>query len=167
MSYAQDDPVSLLLANTWEPALAITGAAGLPAPEDGGNVLRPSTSLKLSLRIPPTLDAARAGRRLEELLESDPPYGAKVRYEARSLPGLGRSGDSTMARRRVQSASQRHFGKPAMFKGQGGSIPFMAMLGERFPEAQFFITGGLGPGRTPMAPTSSCTCRTPSASPAA
>src|SRR6266581_5268403 len=81
MRYAQDDPVALLLANTWEPALSITGAAGLPSPRDGGNVLRPSTSLKLSLRIPPTLDAARAARRLKEILETDPPYGARVRCE--------------------------------------------------------------------------------------
>jgi acetylornithine deacetylase/succinyl-diaminopimelate desuccinylase-like protein len=153
MSYAQDDPVSLLLANTWEPALAITGAAGLPTPEDGGNVLRPFTSLKLSLRIPPTLDAARASRRLKELLEADPPYGAKVRYESsHPSPGWDAPATQPWLVDAVQSASQRHFGKPAMFKGLGGSIPFMAMLGERFPKAQFFITGTGGPGSNAHGP---------------
>src|SRR6266511_227805 len=153
MSYAQDDPVSLLLANTWEPALSITGAAGLPTPEDGGNVLRPFTSLKLSLRIPPTLDAAQANRRLKELLEADPPYRARVRYEgANPSPGWDAPATQPWLVDAVQSASERHFGKPAMFKGLGGSIPFMAMLGERFPKAQFFITGTGGPGSNAHGP---------------
>src|SRR6266536_3979039 len=153
MSYAQDDPVSLLLANTWEPALSITGAAGLPTPEDGGNVLRPFTSLKLSLRIPPTLDAARANRRLKELLEADPPYRARVRYESSNpSPGWDAPATQPWLVDAVQSASERHFGKPAMFKGLGGSIPFMAMLGDRFPKAQFFITGTGGPGSNAHGP---------------
>src|SRR5436309_273013 len=153
MRYAQDDPVSLLLANTWEPALAITGAAGLPTPEDGGNVLRPFTSLKLSLRIPPTLDAARATRRLKELLEADPPYGARVRCETSTpSPGWDAPATEPWLLEAVQVASERHFGRPAMFKGLGGSIPFMAMLGERFPRAQFFITGTGGPGSNAHGP---------------
>src|SRR5262249_38527240 len=88
MRYAKADPVELLLAGTWEPALSVIGAAGLPGPADAGNVLRPQTSLKLSLRIPPTLDAERANERLKTLLESDPPYGAKVQFRA-STPSPG------------------------------------------------------------------------------
>src|SRR6266702_2264990 len=153
MRYAQDDPVALLLANTWEPALSITGAAGLPSPRDGGNVLRPSTSLKLSLRIPPTLDAARANRRLKEILETDPPYGARVRCETSTpSPGWDAPATEPWLLEAVQVASERHFGRPAMFKGLGGSIPFMAMLGERFPRAQFFITGTGGPGSNAHGP---------------
>jgi acetylornithine deacetylase/succinyl-diaminopimelate desuccinylase-like protein len=153
MRYAQDEPVALLLAGTWAPALAVIGAAGLPSPADGGNVLRPQTSLKLSLRIPPTLDAARAGRRLTEILEADPPYGAKVRFTA-SAPSAGWDAPTTepWLLDAVHAASQRHFGRPAMFSGLGGSIPFMAMLGERFPRAQFFITGTGGPGSNAHGP---------------
>ena len=153
MRYAHEQPVDMLLANTWAPALEITGAAGLPAPADGGNVLRPVTQLKLSLRIPPTLDAARATRRLAEILEADPPYGARVRYEA-STPSPGWDAPATRPwlSTAVQEASERHFGRPAMFKGLGGSIPFMAMLGERFPRAQFFITGTGGPGSNAHGP---------------
>ncbi len=153
MRYAQNDPVELLLANTWAPALAITGAAGLPSPEDGGNVLRPFTSLKLSLRIPPTLDADRATRRLKEILEADPPYGARVRYEtSHPSPGWDAPATEPWLLDTVQAASERHFGRPVMFKGLGGSIPFMAMLGERFPRAQFFITGTGGPGSNAHGP---------------
>jgi acetylornithine deacetylase/succinyl-diaminopimelate desuccinylase-like protein len=153
MRYAKDDALALMLAGTWEPALAVTGAAGLPAPADAGNVLRPQTSLKLSLRIPPTLDAARAGRRLADILEADPPYGAAVRFEA-SDPSSG--WDAPAAEpwllEAIHSASRRHFGRPAMFNGLGGSIPFMAMLGQRFPRAQFFITGTGGPGSNAHGP---------------
>ena len=153
MRYVHDDAVDRLLANTWAPALSITGAAGLPAPADGGNVLRPFTSLKLSLRVPPTLDAVRGGARLKELLEADPPYGARVRFEGSTpSPGWDAPATKPWLLEAVQSASQRHYGRPAMFTGLGGSIPFMAMLGQRFPRAQFFIPGTGGPGSNAHGP---------------
>jgi acetylornithine deacetylase/succinyl-diaminopimelate desuccinylase-like protein len=153
MRTVSDDPTGLLLANTWAPALAITGAGGLPRPEDGGNVLRPFTSLKLSLRLPPTLDAEEAIRRLRALLESDPPYGARVRFAADGAsPGWNAPASQPWLLDAIQDASRRHFGRPAMFTGIGGSIPFMAMLGERFPRAQFFITGTGGPGSNAHGP---------------
>src|SRR5207249_4767804 len=134
MRPVHDEPVELLLNNTWRPALGITGAAGLPLPGDGGNVLRPQTTLKLSLRLPPTCDADRAARRLKELLETDPPYGAHVTYRAEA-PGNGWDASPTSAwlAESVDRASRAYFGKPAMHQGLGGSIPFMSMLGERFP----------------------------------
>jgi acetylornithine deacetylase/succinyl-diaminopimelate desuccinylase-like protein len=153
MRAVQDDPVELLLNNTWRPALAITGAAGLPLPGDGGNVLRPQTTLKLSLRLPPTCDAERAARRLKELFETDPPYGASVTYHAET-PGNGWDAPETRAwlSESVDRASRAHFGKPAMHEGIGGSIPFMSMLGERFPQSQFLITGVMGPGSNAHGP---------------
>ncbi len=153
MRCAHASPADLLLANTWAPTLAITGAAGLPALADGGNVLRPFTSLKLSLRIPPTLDVARAARRLREVLEAEPPYGARVRFTVDSLsPGWDAPATEPWLLDAVHAASRRHFGRPAMFTGLGGSIPFMAMLGDRFPRAQFFITGTGGPGSNAHGP---------------
>jgi acetylornithine deacetylase/succinyl-diaminopimelate desuccinylase-like protein len=153
MGYAHPGPAALLLANTWAATLGVTGAAGLPALADGGNVLRPFTSLKLSLRIPPTLDAPRAARRLQEILEADPPYGARVRFAVDSLsPGWDAPATEPWLLDAVHAASRRHFGRPAMFSGLGGSIPFMAMLGARFPRAQFFITGTGGPGSNAHGP---------------
>jgi acetylornithine deacetylase/succinyl-diaminopimelate desuccinylase-like protein len=153
MSPLTTDPVAALLANTWEPALAITGAAGLPLPADGGNVMRPSTALKLSLRLPPTVDAGVAARRVKETLEAEPPHGARVHFEVEA-PGNGWNAPATSdwLLAAVQSASQAFFGKPAMFQGIGGSIPFMAMLGERYPRAQFLITGVMGPGSNAHGP---------------
>ena len=141
-----DDPLEALLAGTWKPALSITGAAGLPLPTDGGNVLRPQTAAKLSMRLPPTVKAAQAAKRLKETLEADPPYGARVRFETES-PGDGWEAPTTAPwlAQAMRRASEASFGQPSMSQGTGGSIPFMAMLGARYPQAQFMITGVLGP----------------------
>ncbi|MFQ5719122.1 MAG: M20 family metallopeptidase [Acidobacteriota bacterium] len=140
------DPVELILNRTWRPQLAITGAAGLPSLESAGNVLRPRTAVKVSLRIPPRLDADEATAFVKKLFETDPPYGARVRFS----PEQGASGwdappVAPWLEESARTASQEFFGKPLCYMGEGGSIPFMGMLGERFPEAQFMITGVLGP----------------------
>jgi hypothetical protein len=109
-------------------------------------VLRPRTQLVLSLRLPPSVDAARASARLKELLEDDPPYGAHVRFEAgQAASGWHAPRTEPWLERAIDQASVAHFGKPAMWMGEGGTIPFMAMLGDKFPKAQFLITGVLGP----------------------
>jgi acetylornithine deacetylase/succinyl-diaminopimelate desuccinylase-like protein len=153
MRLAQDDALERVLAGTWRPALSITGAGGLPQPADGGNVLRPKTVTKLSLRLPPTVSAVRAAERVRQTLESDPPYGARVTFEVES-PGTGWDAPPTerWLLDAMQQASQTYFGQPAMFQGIGGSIPFMAMLGERYPRAQFMITGVMGPGSNAHGP---------------
>ena len=140
------DPVELLLNNTWKPMLSITGADGLPALKDSGNVLRPYTALKLSLRLPPTLDAKNAQSILQNLLLSKPPYGAEVSLKF-DEPASGWSAPPLQPwlDNAVQEASKNVYGKNALYMGEGGTIPFMAMLGEAFPEAQFVITGVLGP----------------------
>jgi len=141
-----DEVAELILNRTWRPMLAITGADGLPSPANAGNVLRPKTALVLSLRLPPTANAERAAKRLKELLEADPPYGARVRYEyGQAATGWNAPPTASWLERAIDEASRRHYGQPAMWMGEGGTIPFMAMLGEKFPQAQFFITGVLGP----------------------
>jgi acetylornithine deacetylase/succinyl-diaminopimelate desuccinylase-like protein len=154
MSPVTSDPVEALLNNTWRPVLAVTGAEGLPALADAGNVLRPKTSVKLSLRLPPTADADRAMRRVKEVLEADPPYGARVTLDAGERPGTGWNAPvmADWLRDSVQRASSAYFEAPPMFSGLGGSIPFMQMLGERFPQAQFLVTGVMGPGSNAHGP---------------
>jgi acetylornithine deacetylase/succinyl-diaminopimelate desuccinylase-like protein len=141
-----DDLAELVLNRTWRPFLAVTGAEGLPSAANAGNVLRPKTALVLSLRLPPTLKAEDAAKRLKRILESDPPYGARVRYEyGQAATGWHAPLTAPWLERALEEASQRHYGRPAMWMGEGGTIPFMAMLGEKFPQAQFLITGVLGP----------------------
>jgi acetylornithine deacetylase/succinyl-diaminopimelate desuccinylase-like protein len=146
MTPMSDDPTELVLNRTWRPQLAITGIDGLPQPGDAGNVLLPHTTAKLSLRLPPTLDAESAGTMVQQLLEENPPYGARIEFQRQSFasgwnaPPLSRWLEESLAR-----GSEAAFGAPPAYMGEGGSIPFMAMLGEKFPQAQFFITGVLGP----------------------
>jgi len=135
-----------LLNRTWRPALSIIGADGLPPIADAGNVLRPTTSLKLSLRLPPTIDGHTATLAMKSLLEADPPHGARVTF----TPDQGATGwnappTQPWLMQALDDASRAVYGKPVAAMGEGGTIPFMAMLGEQFPDAQFLITGVLGP----------------------
>ncbi|MGC2413774.1 MAG: M20/M25/M40 family metallo-hydrolase [Stellaceae bacterium] len=141
-----EDLTDLVLNRTWRPQLAVIGIDGLPPPADAGNVLLPYTRAKLSLRLPPTVDAEAAGAALAKLLERDSPYGARVSFTPQAAaagwnaPALAPWLEASLAR-----ASETAFGAPPAYMGEGGSIPFMAMLGERFPAAQFVVTGVLGP----------------------
>lgn len=140
------DRSELVLARTWKPTLCITGAAGIPGMVDAGNVLRPRTTLKLSIRVPPSCDAERASRVVKRLLEHKPPYGARVGFESeKASAGWNAPELAPWLSASLSRASKACFGKDACFMGEGGSIPFMAMLGEKYPRAQFLITGVLGP----------------------
>ncbi len=140
------DLSELVLNRTWRPTLSVTGADGLPSLMDAGNVLRPQTSVKLSIRLPPTLDGERASKLLKEVLENDPPYGARVEFEVeKSASGWAAPATAEWLRQSVNQASRQYFGPRAAAMGEGGTIPFMGMLQERFPEAQFVVTGLLGP----------------------
>jgi acetylornithine deacetylase/succinyl-diaminopimelate desuccinylase-like protein len=140
------DLTELILNRTWRPQLAVTGMDGYPLPENGGNVLLPYTTAKLSVRLPPTTDARKATAAIKRKLEENAPYGAQVEFDAEdgqggwNAPRLAPWLESSLKR-----ASEAAFGKPAAFMGEGGSIPFMGMLGEKFPKTQFVITGVLGP----------------------
>ncbi|MBW2291109.1 MAG: M20 family metallopeptidase [Deltaproteobacteria bacterium] len=148
-----DDRAELVLNRTWRPALSVTGVEGIPSLESAGNVLRPYTAVKLSLRLPPTVDAAAASAHLKATLEADPPYAAKVSFEPdEPAPGWEAPALAPWLEQAVDSASQAYFGAAAVYMGEGGSIPFMGMLGERFPDAQFLITGVLGPGSNAHGP---------------
>ncbi|WP_149194914.1 M20 family metallopeptidase [Luteimonas suaedae] len=141
-----DDLAELVLNRTWRPALSVTGVGGIPTLDSAGNVLRPQTAVKLSLRLPPTVDGRRAGALLQEALLQDPPNGATVTLELeKAATGWNAPALSHWLDRAIDEASRAFYGQPAMYMGEGGSIPFMGMLGEKFPGAQFMITGVLGP----------------------
>jgi acetylornithine deacetylase/succinyl-diaminopimelate desuccinylase-like protein len=141
-----DDLTELILNKTWRPQLAITGIEGLPQPENAGNVLLPFTTASLSLRLPPTLDADKVRGLLQKALTENPPYGAQVELKVGvANRGWNAPRLASWLEKSLAAASQATFGRPPAYTGEGGSIPFMAMLGERFPKTQFVITGVLGP----------------------
>ena len=146
MTPMAEDLAELVLNRTWRPALSVTGVDGMPPLSSAGNVLRPHTSVKLSLRLPPTLEGKQAGQLLKDLLEKDPPNGAQVSLELeKASTGWNAPTMSPWLEKAIDASSREFFGKPAMYMGEGGTIPFMGMLGEKFPGAQFMITGVLGP----------------------
>ncbi len=142
----EPDPAEALLARTWRAALSITGADGLPSTLSAGNVLRPFTALQLSLRIPPTAEAAAVASELGARLAAEPPLGAAVRVDRlESADGWDAPDLAPWLAEALRSSALARFGRPLQFNGEGGSIPFIAMLGEMFPQAQFVVTGVLGP----------------------
>jgi len=147
-----DDTVQLLLGGTWEPALAAISQEGLPDLGKGGNVLLPALSLRLSLRIPPTLAPAAASAAVKQALEADPPFGARVTCTVGGEPGWNAPPLDDWLAQATDAASREFYGKEACYYGIGGSIPFMHMIGERFPAAQFLITGVLGPNANAHGP---------------
>jgi acetylornithine deacetylase/succinyl-diaminopimelate desuccinylase-like protein len=140
------DPEELLVNNTWRPTLAVTGAEGLPPLGAAGNVLLPEIALKVSLRLPPTVDPDRASQAVCAALERDPPYGAQVRFEPESSSGGWNAPTfAPWIEQAMQRASRHVYGHDPVSLGGGGTIPFLRMLGERFPKTQFLVTGVLGP----------------------
>ncbi len=140
------DPTQALLNRTWMPTLSVTGAEGFPSLQDAGNVLRPYTAFKLSLRLPPLVDAAQAAQQLKALLEDNAPYQAKVTFESvGAASGWNAPGTAPWFERALNAASLAHFGAPVGYIGQGGSIPLMGMLSKGFPTAQMMVCGVLGP----------------------
>jgi acetylornithine deacetylase/succinyl-diaminopimelate desuccinylase-like protein len=140
------DPLQALLNRTWAPTLSVTGAEGLPGFKDAGNVLRPYTAFKLSLRLPPLVEADVAVQQLKKLLEDNAPYQARVTFEgAGGATGWNAPSTAPWFESALNAASQAHFGAPCGYIGQGGTIPLMNMLSKGFPQAQMMVCGVLGP----------------------
>jgi acetylornithine deacetylase/succinyl-diaminopimelate desuccinylase-like protein len=140
------DPLEALLKRTWQPTLSVTGADGFPALQDAGNVLRPYTAFKLSLRLPPLVDAASAVAELKTLLEDNAPYQAKVTFHAEgAASGWNAPATVPWFEQALNQASLAHFGAPVGHIGQGGTIPLMNLLSQGFPTAQMMVCGVLGP----------------------
>lgn len=145
------DPVQSLINRTWKPTLSVTGVDGLPQLKDAGNVLRPYTAFKLSLRLPPLIDGHEAAQKLKALLEDNAPYNAKVTFHpdgrigAQGASGWNAPGLSTWMEDALHAASKAHYGAPCGFIGQGGTIPLMGLLQQGFPKAQMMVCGVLGP----------------------
>lgn len=156
MELVTADELELALNNTWRPTLAVIGAAGLPLPEDAGNVLRPETTLCLSFRLPPTADSTAVEAAVAQALTTDVPYHAEIELSrAEAADGFNAPALAPWLRSALDHASDSVFGAPWRAFGIGGSIPFMGLLAEKYPDAQFVITGALGPGSNAHVPDES------------
>ena len=142
-----------LIGRTWKPTLSVVGSGGIPSIQNGGNVLRPYTELKLSFRLPPTVNCNIAMDAVDKVLNNDPPNNASVTIDwDEPANGWNAPKLSEWLENAIEDASQSFYSKAAMAMGEGGTIPFMAMLGEQFPAAQFVVTGVLGPNSNAHGP---------------
>ena len=150
---ASETTEDMIVAMNWEPTLSIIGADGMPSVQVAGNVLRTNTDLKLSFRIPPGVDSEVATASVKKILEEDPPYGAEVTFTPDSCadgfhaPSL----DGTVSDA-IHEASMELTGLPPLATWTGGTIPFMAMMQGKYPEAMFLCTGTSGPGNNAHGP---------------
>ena len=137
----------IILSGNWRPSLSVTGVDGMPSLKDAGNVLRTHTSLKLSMRIPPGVDADSAQSAMAKVLEADAPHGAHVSFSADAAAnGFSAPPMDASFRDALKQASMATFGNPMQVFFEGGTIPFLAMMQEKYPSANFLVTGSLGPG---------------------
>ena len=148
-----DDATEQLLNQTWRAAMSVIGIDGIPSLGDAGNVLRPTTAVTISIRLPPTCDSAAAVAAVERAVTTDPPYGARVTFTStKHSNGWNAPSFAPWLEAGMRDASLATFGNEAAAFGEGGTIPFMGMLSAMFPAAQFLITGALGPGSNAHGP---------------
>ncbi|MDA1076670.1 MAG: M20/M25/M40 family metallo-hydrolase [Proteobacteria bacterium] len=141
-----DDVTEVLINNAWRPSLATVGLSGAPEVHNAGNTLRPMTCAKLVIRLPPTADAAACAQTIKSVLEADPPYGAQVKFDLDTAQtGWLAPAPAAWLEESAERASRQVFGRSAMYMGMGGTIPFMKMLGDAYPDVQFMVSGVLGP----------------------
>lgn len=146
MRPAAEDELELLLNSGWRPALSVIGASGFPEPEHAGNVLRDATTLALSLRLPPTADSAAALAAVEKAVTTDVPYSAQVSVSGvEHADGWNAPDSAPWLSAALEKVGDEIFGAPSHSLSLGGSIPFMVQLARKYPEAQFLVTGALGP----------------------
>ena len=150
---ASETTEDMIVAMNWEPTLSIIGADGIPPVQVAGNVLRTNTDLKLSFRIPPGVDSEEAIARAKEILEKDPPYGAEVNFTPDSCAdGFHAPPLKGSVSEAIQYASMQLTGLPPLATWTGGTIPFMAMMQGKYPDAMFLCTGTSGPGNNAHGP---------------
>jgi acetylornithine deacetylase/succinyl-diaminopimelate desuccinylase-like protein len=143
----------LILQRTWKPSLSYIAADGIPPSNEAANLLRPSTSFVLSFRAPPTANLNMATEKLKEIFESSPPYDSKVSFRViKKGSGWHMPDMPAWLSEAVERSSRNHFGKEPVFMGEGGSIPLMNLLSEKFPKSKFIVTGVLGPGSNAHGP---------------
>ena len=153
MKPSSEDNVEGVLRRTWRPALSVVGADGLPPSANAGNVLRPYTKLQLSMRIPPMVDPIKAQKALRKVLTEKPPYQSKITLDfEEGAWGWNAPETEDWLSSAMEKYSKIFYGESSGSLCEGGTIPFMAMLGEQFPKAQFVITGVLGPGSNAHGP---------------
>lgn len=145
-----------ILSRLWfQPAITITGIDA-PSVQNASNTLIPSVTLKVSVRVAPGHDAAAAWRAIRDHLEASTPWGARLEFGTPDLgnPFLVDTSGSAVALE-LDALRDAWHGADPVLAGVGGSIPFIADLVTRFPDAQILVTGVEDPASRAHSPNES------------
>ncbi|CAI2368334.1 unnamed protein product [Moneuplotes crassus] len=137
-----DNLEEMYLNINWRPALAVCGADGLPTLSKAGNVVRASTSLRLKIRLPPSLDAKEMCDEVVKTLSEDVPFGAKIEFDdVSSGSGWVMKDLKEETSKAIHESSEEFYEKKAGLYGIGGSIPFLKTLEGIYPETEILAMG--------------------------
>lgn len=144
---SEDSLPDMYLNNTWRANMSITGIDGLPPIKTAGNVLRASTTARLSIRLPPSCKPDVALEGLKKTLSTDVPYNCHLDIQS-GMTGSGwcmKALDERMSGIVSKAGSDFFDGADTGTYGMGGSIPFLSELDKMYPEAYIFAIGLIGP----------------------
>lgn len=136
------------------PAISIL-AVDAPPVSEAINQLVPVARAKVSMRIAPGEDTAKALAALKSHLEANVPWGAELKFLHEESGDATVLGSDNYAVDIWKEAFKEGFGKEAVNMGAGGSIPFIATFSEMFPDAPILVVGCTDPTSAYHAPNES------------
>lgn len=143
-----------ILNRLWnEPTLTVTGM-DIPPVSEASNTLLPSVRARLSLRIPPNVDATVAAENIIQFLHEHVPFGAELTCDDVNV-GQGYQVADDEASEQVREAMALAWSAKVVDIGVGGSIPFIASFAEAFPAASVLVTGVEDPDSRAHSPNES------------
>lgn len=149
----KDSAFDAVIAGNWKPTLSVLGADGLPPPDKASGLVRTHTTLKLSFRIPPGVNAEQALADVKARLTTDIPYHASVTItDEHSAPGFAAPLMPDWLKASANELSQAIFGHDVGYTFTGGSIGVITDFAKAFPDAFFINTGALLPDSSAHAP---------------
>jgi acetylornithine deacetylase/succinyl-diaminopimelate desuccinylase-like protein len=144
-----------VLSRLWnKPAITVTGIDA-PSVVNASNTLSPSVTVRVSCRIAPGQTGEAAYAALETHLLANAPFGAHLELSDRDSGNPFLVDTSGWAVAEAKEAMFEGWGAEPLETGIGGSIPFIADLVEKFPEAQILVTGVEDPDTRAHSPNES------------
>ena len=134
-----------MINNRWKPTCSILGIDNCPKIEDNGFGVKKSITVKMSMRLPPGIDSHAALEALKKVVKENIYFDAKVKFlSAEVADGWKLTNFSEKTKNVLNKASKEYFGNELVFKGMGGSIPFITYFQTKYPNADVICTGILG-----------------------
>lgn len=146
-----DNPLQQLW---WQPAITVTGIDA-PAVAVAANALAAAVRVKISVRVAPGQTAAEAARLVQQHLLANAAFGARLEFGDEQLgEGYLVEADHPVVHDAIATMTAA-WGREPVLQGVGGSIPFIADLAERYPEAAILVTGVEDPDSRAHSPNES------------